>query len=121
MNRFDQVDYSALPFPDAIESWTFDAIIAARMQDFLARWARKQIIDPSLPSYDVEKLESDPAKILQEVDADREGLLRQRINEAVRATYLSKADQWNDVVARAAEYLTTPAAGETIARREALA
>lgn len=112
MSRFDQVDYSALPFPDAIENWTFDAIIAARMQDYLARWAEKQVKDPTLPSYDVERLESDPARILQEADADREGLIRQRINEAVRATYLARALK-NDLTDRAAEYLTLRADGET--------
>ncbi len=112
MSRFDQIDYSALPLPDAIETWTFDAILAARMQDYLARWAAKQAIDPTLPTYDVDKLESDPAKILQEVDTDREGLIRQRINEAVRATYLASAVK-NDLTDRAAEYLTARAAGET--------
>ncbi len=95
--RFDQVDYSALALPDAIETWGFDAIIAARMQDYLARWAAKQALDPTLPSYDVDRLESDPAKIVQETDAYREGLIRQRINEAVRATYLASANQWNDL------------------------
>ena len=114
MSRFDQVDYSRLPFPDAIETWTHQAILDARMQIYLAEWEAAREIDPSLPAYDVQMMETDPAKRLQRIDAYREGLIRQRINEAVRATYLSKADQWNDVVARAAEYLTTPAAGETI-------
>lgn len=114
MSRFDSIDYSKLALPDAIEAWAFDAILGARMQDFLARWSQKRLIDPSLPPYDVERLESDPAKILQEADAYREGLVRQRINDAVRATYLASANQWNDVVARAAEYLTAPASGETM-------
>lgn len=112
--KFDAIDYSKLELPDAIETWGFDAILAARMQDYLARWAQKRIVDPTLPPYDVEQLESDPAKILQEADAYREGLLRQRINDAIRATYLASAQLDNDIIARAAEYLTTPAAGETM-------
>lgn len=120
MSRFDQVDYSALPLPDAIESWSFDAIIAARMADFLARWEIKRQKDPSLPAYDVAALESDPARILQEADAYREGLVRQRINEAVRATYLATA-LGNDLTDRAAEYLTARAAGEADASLRARA
>ncbi len=114
MTRFAAIDYSALPLPAAIEAWGFQAIKDARKADFLARWAQKRIADPTLPMYDVASLESDPAIILIETDTDREGLVRQRINDAVRATYLSKADQWDDVVARAAEYMTSPAPGETI-------
>lgn len=114
MSRFDQVDYSKLALPDAIENWEFDAILDARMQRYLAEWDAARELDPSLPPYDVEMMETDPAKRLQRTDAYREGLVRQRINDAVRATYLASADQWNDVVARAAEYLTAPATGETM-------
>lgn len=112
--RFAQIDYSALPLPAAIEAWGFEAILSARKVDFLARWDAARALDPTLPVYDVSDIETDSGMILQEVDSAREGLVRQRINDAVRATYLSKADQWDDVVARAAEYMTSPAPGETI-------
>ena len=112
MSRFDSLDYAALPLPDAVQSWAFSAILDARMADFVARWELARLRDPSLPAYDVGPLESDPAKILQEVDAYREGLVRQRINEAVRATYLATACG-NDLVARAAEYMTAAQPGET--------
>jgi phage-related baseplate assembly protein len=113
--RFDVVDMSALPRPDAIETWSFEAILAARIAKFLAYWSEARAIDPELPEYDVDALETDPAKILQRVDAFREGLVRQRVNDAVRATYLLLAQQDADVEARALEYNTVRAPGETLA------
>ncbi|MFT4099035.1 MAG: baseplate J/gp47 family protein [Rhodoblastus sp.] len=112
MSRFDQVDYSALPFPDAIETWSHQAILDARMQAYLAEWGAARALDPTLPAYDVAMMETDPAKRLQRVDAYRESLIRQRINEAVRATYLARALK-SDLTDRAAEYLTARADGET--------
>ena len=112
MSGFDTINYAGLPLPDAIETWAFAAILDARMGDFSARWEQARLRDPTLPAYDVGPLETDPAKILQEVDTYREGLVRQRINEAVRATYLATA-RGADLVARAAEYLTAPQPGET--------
>lgn len=112
MNRFDAVDYSKLPFPDAIEPWTHQAILDARMQTYLAEWEAARALDPSLPPYDVQMMETDPAKRLQRTDAYREGIVRQRINEAVRATYLARALK-NDLTDRSAEYLTLRADGET--------
>lgn len=109
--KFDLVDYSKLPFPDAIETWAHQAILDARMQNYLALWDEARALDPSLPPYDVQMMETDPAKRLQRTDAYREGLVRQRINEAVRATYLARALK-NDLTDRAAEYLTLRVDGE---------
>lgn len=110
--RFASVDYSKLPAPDAIEAWAHQAILDARMADFVARWTAARAKDPSLPPYTVAPLETDPVVIVEQTDAWREGLVRQRINDAIRATYLASA-QGADLVARAAEYLTAPAAGES--------
>lgn len=112
MSRFDSIDYSKLPLPAALETWAFEAILAARMADFVARWNAARADDPSLPTYDVGALETDSVKIVEEADAYREGLIRQRINDAIRATYLATATG-SDLVARAAEYLTSPAEGES--------
>lgn len=120
MSRFDTVDFAAIALPDAIENWAFSAILDARMGDFSARWELARLRDPALPAYDTGGLETDPAKILQEVDAFREGLVRQRINEAVRATYLATA-RGADLAARAAEYLTAAQPGETAASLRARA
>lgn len=103
--RFDQVNLSALPAPAALEAWTFDAIVAARMADFVARMTAAGI------AYDTGALESDPGRILQEADAFREGLVRQRVNDAVNATSLITAVD-ADLDVRAAEYHVVRAPNE---------
>ena len=121
--RFDPIDLSRLSPPDALEDWTYDSIVDARMLKFAALWEEARAADPTLPAYDVGALETDPAKIVQEADAYREGLLRQRVNDAVRATFLAFS-QGNDLAARAGEYRTVRAAGESadaFRRRAALA
>jgi len=110
--RFDQIDYSALPVPDAIDPFDYEAVVAARVARFLSLWTEAQEKDPTLPDYDVSSLETDPGVMLQETDAYREILIRSRINDAIRATYLASAAK-NDLTDRAAEYLTARATGET--------
>ena len=109
---FDNVDLSQLPPPAALETWTFAAIVDARLQDFSTRWAAAQTVYPTLPDYNTSSLETEPSRMLQETGAYREGLVRQRINDAVEATYLAFA-QGADLVARAADYATAPKAGES--------
>lgn len=111
MLRFDPIDLFRLAPPDALEDWQYEAILDARMQKFVALWDRARAADPTLPAYDVGTLETDPAKMLQETDAYREGIVRQRVNDAVRATFLAFA-QGNDLADRAAEYRTVQAIGE---------
>lgn len=109
--RFDVVDIGAVATPKAIETWAYEAILAARISTFLGYWNAARARDPSLPAFDVETLETDPAVILQQVDAFREGLVRQRVNDAVLSTFLLFATG-ADLDARAAEYNTIRAAGE---------
>jgi phage-related baseplate assembly protein len=103
--RFDQIDLSRVAPPAALDAWGFEAILAARMADFAARMKAAGL------TYDVAALESDPAKILQETDSYREGLVRQRVNDAVESTYLLRA-RGADLDLRAAEYHTARAPGE---------
>jgi len=110
--RFDPVDMSAVPAPAALEEWTFDGILDARFGKFLDIWAQAVAADPTLPLYDVTKLRGNPVGFLQRADALREGLVRQRVNEAVQATFLLFAIG-ADLDARAAEYNTIRAPGET--------
>lgn len=104
--RFDRIDLAAVPPPAALQAWSYEAILDARMQDLVARFTGAGV------SYDVGALETDPAKILQEVDAYRESLVRQRINEAVLATSLAFAVK-ADLDVRAADYGCVRAAGES--------
>lgn len=110
--RFDVVDIAAVATPAALEAWTFDAILDARFSTFLTYWAQAVAADPTLPMYDVTKLRGNPVGFTQRVDAFREGLLRQRVNEAVLATFLLFA-VGADLDARAAEYNTFRAPGES--------
>ena len=112
MSRFDTLDLSQLPAPSAVQALSFEAILDARMQDFLSRWNAARRVNPVLPAYDVAALETDPAKILQEVDAYRETLVQARINDAVLATSLAYA-QGADLDVIAANYQTQRGIGES--------
>lgn len=74
------IDFSSIPAPEIIEPLDFETILAAMIADLQAR-------DPSY----TEILESDPGVKILEVAAARELILRQRINDALRATLLRYA------------------------------
>ena len=81
---FSQVDLSQLSPPNAVEPLDFEAILTAMLADLIAR-------DPSFSAL----VESDPAMKILEVAAYRELLIRQRVNDAVRAVmpaYATGAD-----------------------------
>jgi phage-related baseplate assembly protein len=106
-STFSAVDLSQLPLPAAVEQLDFETIVAAMLADLQAR-------DPVFTAL----LESDPAYKVLEVAAYRETLLRQRINDAVKAVMLAYA-QGTDLENIAARYnverLTiTPADDTTI-------
>lgn len=111
------LDLSLLPRPAAIEAVSFDAILDARMADLVDRFTAAGI------AYDVAMLETDPDKILQEVDAFRESLVRQRIDDAIDATSLAYA-VGADLDVRAADFATRRGPGEldrSLRRRAQLA
>lgn len=104
---FTAVDLSRLPFPDAVETLDYEVILAEMLADLQAR-------DPVFTAL----VESDPAFKLLEVAAFRELLLRQRVNEAVKAVTLAYATGM-DLDNIAANYnverqLITPADPNTI-------
>ncbi len=80
MASFSAIDLSKLPPPDVIENLSYETILQNILSDFLAK----------SPNY-ANLLESDPAIILLQVCAYRELLLRNRINEAAKATMLAYA------------------------------
>lgn len=79
---FTAVDLSKLPFPDAVEELDFETLLAAWLADLQAR-------DPAFTAL----VESDPAFKIMEVGAYRELLLRQRVNEAIKALTLAYAEK----------------------------
>lgn len=110
--RFDWINLSAIASPAALEAWSFDAIFAARKQSFVQYWAAEVAKNPALATYNVDRLFSNPLAWSQLVDTLREGLVRQRVNDAVLATMLLFAVK-ADLDARAAEYRTYRAPGES--------
>lgn len=77
---FTAVDLSRLAFPDAVEALDFETILQAMVADLRGR-------DPAFSAL----VESDPAFKVLEVAAYRELLLRQRVNEAVKALTLANS------------------------------
>lgn len=77
---FTAVDLSRLPFPDAVETLDYETILSAMVADLRAR-------DPVFNAM----VESDPAFKILEVSAYRELLLRQRMNEQIKAVTLAHA------------------------------
>ena len=71
------IDFSSIPAPEIIEALDYETILAALLADLQDR-------DPSYTQI----LESDPGVKLLEVVAARELTLRQRVNDALRATLL---------------------------------
>ncbi|MQB19657.1 baseplate assembly protein [Agrobacterium tumefaciens] len=79
------IDISRLPAPGAIEALDFEALYAAFKVRFLAFWETQRAINPALPAYDVQSLETDPAGIVGEAWSYLRLMDRQRVNDAFRA------------------------------------
>ena len=77
--------FANLPSPAIIETLDYEVILAALMADLVARFAAAGV------DYDVGILETDPAKIILEVAAYREVLLRARVNDAAKANLVAFA------------------------------
>lgn len=88
---FTAVDLPALPFPAAVESLDFETILAVMLADLVAR-------DSTFTAL----VESDPAYKVLQVAAYRELLVRQRVNEAIKAVTLAYAagDDLDQIAAR---------------------
>lgn len=85
------IDLTQVAFPDVIEQLDYEATLAATMEYFIEAWRVVRETHPELPPYDVQMLETDPVKIVLEVMAYREMLLRARVNKAARALMLATA------------------------------
>ena len=94
MSGYQPLDLSALAVPPAIAAPAFAAILSARLSAFLTYYQAAQAADASLPDIDAQTLAlvTDPANIHQRVDAFRETLLVQSINDAQLNTFLAWAE-----------------------------
>jgi phage-related baseplate assembly protein len=112
----ETIDLSRLPAPNAIEPLDYETLQSAFVDRFVAVWAAARALDPSLPDYDVQTLETDPAIIVSQAWSYLRLIDRARVNDAVRAVLapLAKGDDLDNVVARAnIERLTVVPATES--------
>lgn len=91
------IDLSSLPVPDALDALDFETLYARRKAALIALWPTPEQAEIAATV----ALESEPlARLLQE-NCYRELVMRQRINDAVRAVMLAYA-QGSDLDQRAA-------------------
>lgn len=97
------IDLSRLPPPNAIEPLDYETLFQAFIARFKAAWAGLRAADPTLPDYDVEALETDPAAIVGQAWSYLRLLDRARVNDAVRAVLapFAKGTNLDAVAARA--------------------
>lgn len=91
---FNAIDLSKLPAPDVIETIDYETILAE---------LKSALIELAPEMADTLEVESEPALKILQVCAYREVALRQRVNEAARATMLAYATG-SDLDQRAADY-----------------
>ncbi|OCP17433.1 MULTISPECIES: baseplate J/gp47 family protein [unclassified Ensifer] len=89
----DLPNLDTLPRPAVLEDLDFDAIVDRQNKKFADLWHTVRLTNGGmdLPPYDVEMLETDPVVIGIQAESYRETLLRARVNDAVRATFLAFA------------------------------
>ncbi|KNY35680.1 baseplate J/gp47 family protein [Agrobacterium sp. SUL3] len=119
---FQIIDLSRLPVPDAIETLSAEAMIAAFKARFLQVWEIQRQLDPTLPAYETLDLETDSANIVGQAWTYLRLLDRQRVNDAFRAL-LAPYAKGSDLEAIAADnnverQIVTPATANTDAVME---
>jgi len=104
---YQTINLAALPAPSAVEVWSFDAIRDATLADAASRLQAAGI------AYNVATLKGNPLNFVISAYAYREGLMIQRVNEAVASTFLASASAAADIDLRAADVNVVRAAGES--------
>lgn len=96
------IDLSRLPVPAVIEPLSHEQLFQGFVTKFLEEWAYARALDPTLPQYDVEPLETDPVVIVGQALSYLRLLDRQRVNDAIKALLapLSTGTNLDNVVAR---------------------
>lgn len=117
------IDTSRLPAPDAIEALDFETLYSAFKVRFLVFWNEQRVINPALPAYDVQNLETDPAGIVGEAWSYLRLMDRQRVNDTFRALLAAyaKGSNLEAIVAgrNIARLVVAPANGSAAAIMEA--
>lgn len=96
------IDLSRLAAPNALEPLDFETLLSGFKSRFLAAWEAERAFDATLPSYDVDGLETDAIVILGEAWSALRLLDRARVNDAVKAILapLAKGADLDNVAAR---------------------
>ena len=85
MSRFSAIDLSQLSAPQLIDALDYESVLAALMEDVNGRFQAAGV------DYDVGGLETDPVKIVLEIAAYRELILRALVNDKARAVLIAYA------------------------------
>jgi phage-related baseplate assembly protein len=99
MSRFTAIDLSKLPAPEIVEKLDYEALFQSLLTDAINRLTVAGI------AYDVSELESDRLVIILQVAAELELLLRQRVNDGIKAVLL--AYSWGTNLDHLGAYLGT--------------
>ncbi|MCC0036550.1 MAG: baseplate J/gp47 family protein [Hoeflea sp.] len=96
------IDLSRIPAPKAIEPLDHAALLQQFIDRFVAFWAEARSEDPSLPSFDVQMLKTDPSMIAGRAWTFIQLLDHGRINDALKALLapLSTGSNLDNLVAR---------------------
>lgn len=89
------IDVSRLPLPDAISPLDFETLYSEFKVRFLAFWNTLRAVNPSLPEYDVQDLETDPAGVVGEAWSYLRLLDRQNVNDTFRSLLAAYAKGFN--------------------------
>lgn len=83
------IDLSRLPAPEAIEILSAPAMLQGFVDRFLTEWAAQRVIDPTLPAFDEQKVQTNPAIVVARAWTWVRTLDRQRVNDGLRALLAS--------------------------------
>lgn len=91
MRGLPTINLYDLPLPPVLQPIDYETLLADIMTEFKGRWSDIRAAYPDLPDYDVQMLETDPAKIVLESAAYIYMLTLQRVNDAAKALMLATA------------------------------
>ena len=116
------IDLTRLPAPIIVEALSFEDLQSGFLARFKAGWDTERAINPALPSWNVDALETDPVVIVSQAWSYLRLLDRERVNAAVLAVLAPTAegDDLDNVVARTGvqRLVVAPATATTAAVME---
>ena len=89
MRGLPSINLADLPLPPVLQPLDYETLLSDIIAEFKQRWEAVRVLNPELPSYDQEMLESDPAKIVLESAAYIYLLALARVNDAAKALMLA--------------------------------